>query len=51
MEGDFNKCARCEAFLLDPRCREAIDLSPEEVLEVDTELFSCTFSTESIAFS
>lgn len=25
--------ARCEAFLLDPRCREAIDLSPDEVLE------------------
>jgi hypothetical protein len=26
--------ARCEAFLLDPRCREAIELSPDEVLEV-----------------
>ncbi|CAJ1355982.1 unnamed protein product, partial [Effrenium voratum] len=25
---------QCEAFLLDPRCREAIDLSPDEVLEI-----------------
>lgn len=24
----------CEAFLLDPRCREAIELSPDEVLEI-----------------
>ncbi|CAE7572059.1 unnamed protein product [Symbiodinium necroappetens] len=25
---------QCEAFLLDPRCREAIELSPDEVLEI-----------------